>query len=382
VADVRIIARSAHGIEWVCADEIAGHLPAARDVALTRREVTFTLPDLTPAVTGLRTVDDVFLEIGRVDGAGTTKDTVAPLARRLAGLALPAGLAELARIRELPADPSYDVVVSLEGRRTYTRFAVADAVGAELAGALGGPYVRRGPDGPAAPSALTVRVFVRGGTAVLALRVAGRPLHRREYKQDTGPGTLHPPFAAALLRLAAPADSAVVVDPFCGDGTIAIEAELAYPGTTVVGADIDPVRLAAACGNAHRAGARVALLRADVVGSPLRRGAADVVVTNPPWSVAVDAGGGLRGRLDGFWARLPDLLAASGRAVLVTGVDAAAPAAARAAGLTVGLATRVRLAGRVCDLVLCGPAAAVLPAGPARWRERALAAGVVTEAGF
>jgi hypothetical protein len=108
----------------------------------------------------------------------------------------------------------------------------------------------------------------------------------------------------------------------------------------------------------------------------------DTVLANPPWSAAVEAGGGLRGRLDRFWSGLGALLAPTGRAALVTGVELAAPEALRAAGLHIGLATRVRLAGRVCDLVLCGPRPPALPPGPARWRERAIAGGVVTPDGF
>ena len=43
------------------------------------------------------------------------------------------------------------------------------------------------------------------------------------------------------------------------------------------------------------------------------------------------------------------------------------------------LRTRIRVAGRIAELVLVGGA---LPPGLAAWRERALAAGVVTEHGF
>jgi hypothetical protein len=51
----------------------------------------------------------------------------------------------------------------------------------------------------------------------------------------------------------------------------------------------------------------------------------------------------------------------------------------------VGLATRVRLAGRVSDVVLAGPPRTLAPAVPAaigHWRDWAVAAGVVTEEGF
>ena len=88
-----------------------------------------------------------------------------------------------------------------------------------------------------------MRVAVRDGAVAAALRIAARPLHRRDWKLDTGPGTLHPPMAAALARLASPEPGRTVLDPFCGDGTIAIETALAFPEVRVVAHDLDPDRL-------------------------------------------------------------------------------------------------------------------------------------------
>jgi len=79
------IARAVHGIEWVCAEEIARTLPAG-DVRLARREVTFRLPSVDDRLHALRTVDDVFVRVGEVGDVGTTKDALPVLARRLAAL--------------------------------------------------------------------------------------------------------------------------------------------------------------------------------------------------------------------------------------------------------------------------------------------------------
>src|SRR5439155_13659717 len=97
---------------------------------------------------------------------------------------------------------------------------------------------------------VSVRFFVRGDTATSALRGGGPPLHRRANKRHAGPATLPPPVAAALARLAAPAPGETALDPCCGDGTIAIELLRASPGTTVIGADLDPARVAHARANA------------------------------------------------------------------------------------------------------------------------------------
>ena len=381
----RVLVRCVHGLEWLCADEIGAALPAAGRLELARREITLELPVLDAALLALRTADDAFVEVGQVGGAGTTKDSVPGFARAIAALPWADRVADVRRLRPVPAAPLVDVVTSIEGRRSYNRFAVENAVGALLAPLVGGTYLRRTAAGrdEGTPD-LTVRVFVRGDTAVAALRVGAAPLHRRAYKQDTGPGTLHPPAAAALARLAGPVSR--VLDPFCGDGTIAIETALANPGALVRASDADPARLRNAEANAERARVAVEFSRADAAVAGRDAGAAaDAVVTNPPWNLAVDGAGSVRESLGPFWRRVPELLTPGGRLVALTEAELEVPDALRHAGFAVGLATRIRIAGRVAHVVVAAPPghpAPDLPAGAARWRDRAVAAGVITRSGF
>ncbi|HEX6869578.1 MAG TPA: methyltransferase domain-containing protein, partial [Micromonosporaceae bacterium] len=207
------------------------------------------------------------------------------------------------------------------------------------------------------------------------------------YKQDTGAGTLHPPVAAALARLACGVDEPprLLLDPFCGDGTVAIEAATSYPDAWVAGAELDPARLANARANADRARARVRLVRADAGRPPWHAGAVDAVVTNPPWHLAVAAAGQLAGGLAPFWRELPRLLSRRGRVCLIADADLEPARTLVALGFDLGLQTRIRLAGRVSELVLAAPpgrSAPALPASAATWRSRAIAAGVVTQTGF
>jgi tRNA (guanine6-N2)-methyltransferase len=373
-----IIARCVHGLEWVGADEIASRWPSATSVRLARREVVFELSSVDAGLLDLRTVDDLFVRVGGLDEVATTREGLRGLGRRVAALPFDTD--------GPPPGPRVDVVASVEGRRTYSRFEVEQAVGPAVAARLGGSYLTRAADGraPGDPD-VSVRLFLRGTALTVATRLGPRPRHRRPYKQDTGAGTLHPPVAAALARLACPADGAVVLDPFCGDGTIAIETAMAYPRTRALGSDLDPLRLGNAAANAARAGVRPAFVRADAGRLPVRPGSMGAVVTNPPWSLAVDAGGRLDASLEEFWVRLGEPLAADGRVCLVADEGLDAPGTARRLGWPVGLAARNRLAGRVSHVVLCGVpggAAPRLDAGLARWRERAIADGVVTDTGF
>jgi tRNA (guanine6-N2)-methyltransferase len=382
----RLVARSVRGLEWAVADEISARLPEADGITMSGRETDFELPALAPRLLDLRLAEDLFLEVGRVTDVGKTRDVPASAARRIAALDWAQALTRLTAVRELPGRPRFDVVASLHGPRNYNRFAVENEVGWALRPLLRGSYLARTSEGrQTGEPDLTVRLFVAGTEARVTLRLADRPLHRRWYKQDTGPGTLHPPVAAALARLTAAADGETVADPFCGDGTIAIETALASPGCRVLAGDIDPARLCHTHHNAERAGIKLSLTRLDSGLLPWSPGGIDAVVTNPPWNVAVDAGGLLRASMDRFWGQLPGLLSQRGRLCLIADAGLDAPGQLRRMGYQLALASQIRLAGRVSDLILCAPGEKDrprIPAGLARWRRRAMAGGVVTDAGF
>jgi tRNA (guanine6-N2)-methyltransferase len=382
-AGATVIARSVHGLEWVCAAEVSALTGTDDGVTLGRREVVFSLPALNAGLLGLRTADDVFLAVGIVGNLGATKDTLPELGRACAKLDWESALARLCSVRPVPDRPRFDVVASLEGRRSYNRFAVEASVGSALAPVLHAEFLPRERAGRAGGEPhLTVRVFVRDHRATLALRLGARPLHRRAYKTETGPATLHPPTAAALVAIAAP-EAGTLLDPFCGDGTIAIEAALARPGLHVIASDLDPQRVANTRRNARRAGADIEVSLADAEGLELPPGGIDAMVTNPPWSRAVDWGGQLAASQRAFWDGLPSLL---GGGVLgsITDVGLDVPDLLAPGDWAIGLRQQLRLAGRVVHLLLAAPRppAPALPPALDRWRRRALETKVVTDTAF
>ncbi len=381
-----ILARCVRGLEWVAAEEITSRLPKAEGISVSARAVTFRIPSLTPSLSTLRTIDDAFIEVGVVRDVGTTKDVPALLAKRLADLDWAGWLSGLRSLRPIADKPRFDVVASLDGRRRYNRFAVENTLGQLLEPLIRGSYLARTAEGrQTGDPDLTVRILLQGPQAVAALRLGARPLHRRAYKQDTGAGTLHPPVAAALARMVAPGPKDFVLDPFCGDGTIAIETALCYRETRVTGSDIDPARLANARNNATRAAVAIELAEAGAGRWPSPEHAMGAVITNPPWNVAVDARGLLSRSLNRFWRRLPELLTSEGRVALIADLDMGAPAQLRSLAYAVPLASQIRLAGRVSQVIFCAPPECAPPQLPAElliWRERALATGVITDEGF
>lgn len=370
-----VVVRCVHGLEWVCADEVTAVVRGAGRVRLGRREVALRIPRLDPALLELRTADDVFLHVGEVSGAGAGRAAPGAIAAATERLPWRDRVEDVRLLRDLPEAPVLDVVASVEGRHRFSRFDVEAAIGSRLSSLLGGGYLRRTASGrEAGHPDLTVRVFVRQQEVSFAVRLSADPLHRRAYKVATGPGTLHPPLAAAMIRLVDPAPGATVLDPFCGDGTIVIEAALAVPGVAATGRDLDPQRVANARENSVLAGVVVRVEQADAGSPDASDPVYDAIVTNPPWGLAVDAAGTLRGSLGHVWDRLPDLLAWAGRLAVVADAELDVAQALTARGCRIGLVNPVRLAGRVSHLVVAAPAGRPTPAVPERmleWRQRA-----------
>lgn len=227
---------------------------------------------------------------------------------------------------------------------------------------------------------------------------SGAPLHHRGWRGPAGRAPLRETLAAAALRAAGWRRGDALVDPFCGSGTIVIEAARAArgiaagadrgfafgdwpsfaPGTwasvraelaateetsggaPIVGSDRDQGAVAAAEQNAEAAGVadEVSLVRRSVseVAAP---GAERPgwVVTNPPWGGRVSGGGDLRD----LYARLGQVIRAElpgwGVALLVADV--------RLARAT-GLAGEVRLVTRAgptpVSLFVVEPRATLAPA--------------------
>lgn len=173
-------------------------------------------PELIRANLRLRTASRVLMPLarGRVSGF----ESIYRLARRLPWLRL--------------APPALTISVSAvvrDRRIDDSRLAalkVKDAiVDAQRRGGARSSVDRRNPD-------LPVTLFVRDGEATLSLDSSGAPLHERGYRTEAGEAPLRETVAAAMIRYAAWPDGAgtLLLDPFCGSGTIAIEAALAAAG--------------------------------------------------------------------------------------------------------------------------------------------------------
>ena len=75
-----------------------------------------------------------------------------------------------------------------------------------------------------------VRVFIKNDEVTVALDTTGVSLHKRGYRRLTAKAPIAENLAAALIMLTPWKQDRILVDPFCGSGTIPIEAALMAAG--------------------------------------------------------------------------------------------------------------------------------------------------------
>lgn len=79
---------------------------------------------------------------------------------------------------------------------------------------------------PETGPAFTIQVSLLKNVATLTIDTSGKGLHKRGYRQEAVEAPLKETLAAALIELSYWNKNRVLLDPFCGSGTIPIEAAL------------------------------------------------------------------------------------------------------------------------------------------------------------
>ena len=73
---------------------------------------------------------------------------------------------------------------------------------------------------------MQIEFFLLNDVASLLIDTSGAPLYKRGYRLETGTAPIRETLAAALCRMARPREDVLFWDPFCGSGTLPIEAAL------------------------------------------------------------------------------------------------------------------------------------------------------------
>jgi len=266
--------------------------------------------------------------------------------------------------RMLGPNASYRLRVTAKKSRLYHSDAIAQRVAEAIERAV--PGARR-VDGPAkdedeplddtphalgvAADAASAQLFVvrfEHDRCTVSADSSGALLHRRGYRQAVAKAPMRETLAAAMLSAARYDVRQPLGDPFCGSGTLLIEAAMMArriaPGSwrsfaaerwpevpaeawarqrahaaeqvlpkapaAIIGADRDAGAVAAAIANAERAGVRADLevLQRPLAATQLPPGPG-LFITNPPYGVRVSE----RGPLRDLYATLGRVLREQGR---------------------------------------------------------------------
>jgi putative N6-adenine-specific DNA methylase len=313
-------AAAAPGLERLCAQELAALGLAGRPI---EGGVAFkaTTRDLYRANLHLRTASRVLLRLGSFHAAA-----FAELRKKAARLPW--------RDYVAPGQP-VTVQAASHKSKLYHSSAVAERVHGAIGDSLGRAVEQRAAptdeDTEREPAQLVMVRLVRD-MCTLSLDTSGALLHRRGYRLAAARAPLRETLAAGMLLKTAWDTTRPLLDPFCGAGTIAIEAALLALGIApgharrfafmdwpafdqalwrsvlddagaawrqaqpvILASDRDAGAIEAAVANAERAGvaAHIQLSRRAVSGIQTPPGPG-WVVTNPPYGLRVSGQRDLR----------------------------------------------------------------------------------------
>ncbi len=251
------------------------------------------------------------------------------------------GVSKVGWGRVIASGTPWRVEVTSARSRLYHTKAIAERVERVVSEVLGRPPLSSDLAKTAAhvgQDGLVIHLRLRRDRCVVSVEPSGLGLHRRGWRLDAGGAPLREDLAYAMLSLGGWTPGSALLDPFCGAGTLVIEAARRRAGTPpgteriaelarwsvageanvaawtqaeqrrqvetraaggaggdIVGRDLDEQQLKAARANARRAG----------VGDSLRFERADAaslldvpmapeghLITNPPWGRRVGGAGG------------------------------------------------------------------------------------------
>lgn len=309
MAEVKIFALTSRGLAWIGSEEMA-RLKAVRIDEVSYRRIAATCMGSLAPLLELRCVDDVFLDLATWKDIPSQRTALERIRKLSVQLNLETAVDFISKVRPILGTPSFSVTVNFVGRRNYTWKEIKQAVAEGVCSQYSWSHRED------SESDLNIRVFIDHETTYVGLRLSRNPLHRRAYKRAHLGGSLKPSVAAALLHLADISTSSVLLDPFCGAGTILVEGVLA--GSQAFGGDLDPQALTATRENVRLAGEGVGTCLWDARHLPLADHSMERVVTNLPWGQQVKVDQGLEGFYRQVCTEMGRVLAADGRIVLLT----------------------------------------------------------------
>lgn len=93
---------------------------------------------------------------------------------------------------------------------------------------------------------IKIRIYINNNQVFVALDICGNPLHKRNYRKYISVAPLKETIASGIVHLSNWDSNSILIDPFCGSGTILIEAllkELNYPVNSNRKLDLEKLKI-------------------------------------------------------------------------------------------------------------------------------------------
>ncbi len=282
------IAHTQPGFEGIAAEEITGRIRGAREIARRvipdRAGMTIFFAPAAGKLGAIRTAEDLFGLCGYRAGLGASSAAL----DKIRAAAREAPLVEAALAARVKLSPGtragrrlkFRVIARMAGEHEYRRVDFQRAVerGILERGDHTWRLEEEDADAEFWASMIDAEFF-------LTVRLSDDRMRHRDYKAAHRPASLRASSAAALAWLSQPREDDVVLDPFCGAGTILIERAHLGRYAMLLGSDRDQAALAAARINVGARYKPIQLENWDAGAIPLGDASVSKIVTNLPWGL-------------------------------------------------------------------------------------------------
>ena len=316
------IAHTQPGFESIAADEIATRISGAREI--TRRGVpdragmTIFFAPAAQKLTALRTVEDLFGLAGYRAGLAPEIQSLEKI--RAASREAPLIEAALqARVKVSPGARAgrrlkFRVIARMAGEHEFRRVDFQRAVERGIVERT--DHTWRLEEGEEVEVEFWATMIE--SEFFLTVRLSDDRMRHRGYKAAHRPASLRASSAAALAWASEPRDDDVVLDPFCGAGTILIERAHLGKYAMLLGSDRDQAALAAARINVGARYKPIQLENWDAGTIPLADASVSKIVTNLPWGIRYGSHGENRKLYPEWFREFARVLKSGGTMVLLT----------------------------------------------------------------
>lgn len=310
-------ARCLRGLEDICETELAA-VKGVNIRGTSIRTIFFDYEGSLHRLVEIPSLDDVFIHLGSLSGVDHTRAMLTEIPERMPSLLgrLTESIDSIRSFRPFSPTPTYSLTIGLQGKKNFSRFELLDRLLPLFQNLLRGEHIpnEKGSSG----GELDFRISLEGDQLELGIRLAEKPLHRREYKLHSRPGSTKAPLAYIMASLAKIEPNHQVLDPCCGVGTILIEASRAFPDAQYEGRDIEEEALVSARANAQTSGSEISFHQGDVRKISLAEASVDRIISNPPWGRQVASHLELRSFYEQMYAEWKRLLKMQGIIVVLT----------------------------------------------------------------